>query len=153
MLESKSKTLYLKWLKLRRIMWITTAKCQICCLETCPLGYSDFHNLMGFTSKKMPRKNSLKCLLKKFFSWISHILRICILLLPNNTHICTPWPQNFFYFFFNIWVSKKRRILRWFQICGKNINKVYPEKVICQKLLQVSSIEEDKLQLCTLLFL
>ncbi len=36
-------------------------------------------------------------------------------------------------------------------ICGNNLNKVYLEKVICQKLLQVSSIEEDKLQLCTLL--
>jgi hypothetical protein len=28
---------------------------------------------------------------------------------------------------------------------------VYIEKVICQKLVQVSSIEEDKLQFCTLL--
>ncbi len=28
---------------------------------------------------------------------------------------------------------------------------MYPEKVICQKRLQASSIEEDKLQLCTLL--
>ncbi len=46
---------------------------------------------------------------------------------------------------------KKRRILRWFQICGKNLKKVYQEKVICQKLLQVSCIEEDKLQCCTLL--
>jgi hypothetical protein len=29
--------------------------------------------------------------------------------------------------------------------------KVYLGKVFCQKLLQVSSIEEDKLQFCTLL--
>ncbi len=34
---------------------------------------------------------------------------------------------------------------------GNNLKKVYLEKVICQKLVQVSSIEEDKLQLCTLL--
>jgi hypothetical protein len=27
---------------------------------------------------------------------------------------------------------------------------VHPEKVICQKLLQVTSIEEDKLKFCTL---
>ncbi len=58
---------------------------------------------------------------------------------------------HFFYFFFNIWVSKKRRILRWFPIRGNNLEKVYLEKVICQKLVQVSSIEEDKLQYCTLL--
>jgi hypothetical protein len=34
---------------------------------------------------------------------------------------------------------------------GNNLKKVNPEKVIFQKLLQVSSIEEDKLQFCTLL--
>ena len=34
---------------------------------------------------------------------------------------------------------------------GNNWKKVNPEKVICQKLLQVSSIEEDKLQFCKLL--
>ncbi len=40
---------------------------------------------------------------------------------------------------------KKQRILRRFQIRGNNLKKVYLEKVICQKLVQVSSIEEDKL--------
>ncbi len=40
-------------------------------LRTCPrvgwlLGYSDFHNLMGFTSKKMPN-NILKNVCKKVF--------------------------------------------------------------------------------------
>ena len=59
--------------------------------------------------------------------------------------------SKFFYFFFNIWVSKKRRILRWFQIRGNNLKKVSLEKVICQKLVQVSSIEDYKLQFCTLL--
>jgi hypothetical protein len=59
---------------------------------------------------------------------------------------------KFFYFFFNIWVSKKRRILRRFQIRGNNLKKVYLEKVICQKLVQVSSIEEYNLQFCTLSF-
>jgi hypothetical protein len=33
----------------------------------------------------------------------------------------------------------------------KECEKVYLEKVICQKFVQVSSIEEDKLQFCTLL--
>ena len=46
---------------------------------------------------------------------------------------------------------KKCRILRWFQIRGNNLKKVYLEKVICQKLLQISSREEFKLQFCTLL--
>ncbi len=46
--------------------------------------------------------------------------------------------------------TKKLRILRWFQIRGNNLKKVYLEKVICQKLVQVSSIEEYKLQFCTL---
>ena len=58
---------------------------------------------------------------------------------------------KFFYFFFNIWVSKKCRILRWFQIRGNNLKKVYQEKAICQKLLQVSSRVEYKLQFCTLI--
>ncbi len=68
-----------------------------------------------------------------------------------NVWPMTPWPQKNFIFFFNIWVSKKRRILCWFQNRENNLKKVYPEKVICQNLLQVSSIEEDKLQFCTLL--
>jgi hypothetical protein len=38
-----------------------------------------------------------------------------------------------------------------FQIRGNNLKKVYIEKVICQKLVQVRSIEEYKLQFCTLL--
>ncbi len=51
-----------------------------------------------------------------------------------------------FLFFFGIWVFKICRILRWFQICGNNWKKVYSEKVICQILLQVSSIEEENLR-------
>jgi hypothetical protein len=46
---------------------------------------------------------------------------------------------------------QKRRILRRFQIRGNNLKKMYLEKVICQKLTQVSSIKENKLQFCTLL--
>ncbi len=57
------------------------------------------------------------------------------------------------YFFFYIWVSKVLRILSWFQIRGHNWKKVYTEKVICKKLLQVSSIEEGTLQFCTLFLL
>jgi hypothetical protein len=38
-------------------------------------------------------------------------------------------------------MSIKNQNLRWFQIRGNNLKKVYLEKVICQTLLQVSSIE------------
>ena len=66
------------------------------------------------------------------------------------THICTQWPQIFFLLFFGIWVFKIRGILRWFQICGNNRKKIHPEKVLCQTLLQVSSIEEENLWFFTL---
>jgi len=90
-------------------------------------------------------------LLKKFFNWFSHFLRICIMLFLKILIYVLHDPKIFFYFFFNIWVFKKRRILRWFQIRGNILKKVYLEKVFCQKLLQVSSREEYKLQFCTLL--
>ncbi len=57
---------------------------------------------------------------------------------------------KFFKFFFWTLLSKIRRISRWFQICGKNWKKVHPEKVICKKLLQISSIEEENPKICTL---
>ncbi len=79
---------------------------------------------------------------------LSHFLRICILLVLTNTHICTQWPQNFLVLF-DIWVFQIRKILCWFQICGNNWKKVHPEKVRSQILLQVSSIEE-KLRFFTL---
>jgi len=81
-------------------------------------------------------------LLDKFFNWLSHFLRICILLVPNNTHIL----KNVI---FCIWVFKICRISCWFQIRGSNWKKVHPEKVICQKHLQVTGKKEDKLQFST----
>jgi hypothetical protein len=57
---------------------------------------------------------------------------------------------NFFLFFFGIWVFKICRILRWFQICGNNRKKIHPEKVICQTLLQVCSMEEENIWFSTL---
>ncbi len=89
-------------------------------------------------------------MLKKFFNLFSHFLRICILLFPKILIYVLHDPKNFLFFFY-IWVSKKRRILRRFKIRGNNLKKVYLEKVICQKMFQVSSIEEGKLQFCTLL--
>jgi hypothetical protein len=46
-------------------------------------GYSDFHNWTGFTSKKMLNNILKKCLLTNIFSWLSHFLRICILVVPK----------------------------------------------------------------------
>jgi hypothetical protein len=48
-----------------------------------------------------------------------------------------------------MWVFKILRLLRWFQICGNNWKKIQPENVLCQVLLQVSSIEEEKLRFFT----
>ncbi len=88
-------------------------------------------------------------MLNIFFNWLSHFLRICILLVLTYTHISTQWPQIFL-FFFGIWILKIWRILRWFQICGNNRKNIHPEKVICQTLLQFSCIEEENLWFFTL---
>ena len=48
-------------------------------------------------------------------------------------------------------IKKTQNFTLIFQIRGNNLKKVYLKKVICQKLVQVSSIEEDKLQFCTLI--
>ncbi len=55
-----------------------------------------------------------------------------------------PWPQNFLISFLTYEYQKNAEFYA-------DLKKVYLEKVICQKLVQVSSIEEYKLQLCTLL--
>ncbi len=58
------------------------------------IGYGDFHNLTGFTSKKMP--NSI---LKNvfFFNWLSHSLRMCNLQVPYSYMYSM---TQFFYFCF-----------------------------------------------------
>jgi hypothetical protein len=40
----------------------------------CRLGYSDFHNLVGFTSKKMPKIIFLKMFVKKVFQLVEPFL-------------------------------------------------------------------------------
>jgi hypothetical protein len=53
------------------------------------------------------RKKMQNHILKMFFNWFSHFLRICILLVPNNTlYICIPWPQIFVSDFFAYACSK-----------------------------------------------
>ncbi len=117
----------------------------------CTLGDSEFHNLMGFTSKKRP-KNILKNICeKKFFNWFSHFLRNCILIVPRNTHTVYVFndPKFFYISFFAYEYQKCVAFYADFKSV-KIIEKVHPEKVICLKLLQVSIIKEDKLQFCTL---
>jgi hypothetical protein len=58
---------------------------------------------------------------------------------------------NFCIFFFLHASNKNTQNFTLISNMWKYLEKVYLEKVICQILLQVSSIEEDKLQFCTLL--
>ncbi len=92
-----------------------------------------------------------KMFVKKVFQLVKPFLANLHYTISKKYLYMYSMTTKFFYFFFNIWVSKKRRILRWFQIRGNNLKKAYLEKVICQKLLQVSRREEYKLQFCTLL--
>ncbi len=89
-------------------------------------------------------------MLKKCFNWLSHFLQICILLVLRNTNICTQLPQNFFSSFLAYEYSKYAEFYADFksvEIIGK---KNHLENVLCQILLQVSSIKEEKLRFFTL---
>ncbi len=55
-----------------------------------------FSQLDEIHQQKDAKEYSQKCSLKKFFNWLSHFLRICILLVLTYTHICTQWPQKNF---------------------------------------------------------
>ena len=92
-----------------------------------------------------------KMFAKKVFQLVKPILANLHSTISKKYSYMYSMTPKFFYFFFNIWVSKNAKFLRWFQIRKNNLKKVYIEKVICQKLIQVSSIEEYKLQFCTLL--
>jgi len=90
------------------------------------LGNSDFHNLMGFTCKRMPN-NILKFSVQKVFQVETPFLanmhstssEKILIYVHNDPNFC-------------IWVSKTCRIVRWIQILGNNWKKVHMEKVICQ---------------------
>ncbi len=92
-----------------------------------------------------------KMFVRKVFQLVKPFLANLLYTISKKYSYMYSMTLKFFYLFFNICVSKKRRILRWFQIRGNNLKKVYLEKCICQKLLQVSSREEYKLQFWTLL--
>ena len=110
---------------------------------------------MIFTTWDSPAKRCQiifsKTFVKKVFQLVKPFLANLHSTISKKYSYMYYMTPKFFYFYFNIWVAKKRRILRWFQIRGNDLKKVYIEKVICQKLLQDSSMEEDKLQFCTLL--
>jgi len=56
-------------------------------LQECTLGYSDFHNLMGFTSKKIPNNTvCLKMFVKKVFQLVKPFLA--------NLHYPSCWAMN-----------------------------------------------------------
>ncbi len=89
---------------------------------------------------------------KKVFQLVEPFLANLQSTSSNKFSYMYSMTPKFLMFFFGIWVFKIRRILRWFQICVNNWKKVHTEKVICKILLQVSSIEEEKLRFFTLFF-
>ena len=91
-----------------------------------------------------------KIFVKKVFQLVKPFLANLHSTSSNIYSYMYSMTPKIFLFFFGIWVSKIRRILRWFQICGNNWEKIHPEKAICQTLLQVSSIEEENLWFFTL---
>jgi hypothetical protein len=91
-----------------------------------------------------------KMFVKKVFQWVRPFLANLHSSSSNIYSYVYSMTPKFFLFFFGIWVLKIRRILPWFQICRNNRKKIHPEKVICQTLLQVSSIEEENLWFFTL---
>ena len=93
-----------------------------------------------------------KMFVKKVFQLVKPFLANLYSTVSKKYSYMYSMTLKIFSFFFNIWISQKRRILRWFQIRENNLKKMYLENVICQKLVQVSSIEEYKLQFCTLLW-
>ena len=61
-------------------------------IRCCSLGYSDFNNLMGFTSKKLPYI-ILNNVYQNFFKRISHFLRICIIRFKNILIVYSMTPK------------------------------------------------------------
>jgi hypothetical protein len=94
------------------------------------ISYRDFHNLMGFTSKKMP--NNIKMFVKK----VSFLANFHSTSSKNYSYMHT-MTIKFFYFAFCILVSKICRILRWFKICGNNWKKVHPEKLFVKNFCKL----------------
>ena len=92
-----------------------------------------------------------KMFVKKVFQLVKPFLANLHSTISKKYSYMYSMTPKFSFFILNIWVSIKCRILLWFQIRGNNLKKMCLEKVIRQKLVQVSSIEEDKLQFCTLL--
>jgi hypothetical protein len=82
-------------------------------------------------------------MLKKFFNWLSHFLRICILLvltnMYSNMYSMTPKSVSSFLGYEYSKYAEFYADFKSVEIFGK---KIHPEKVLCQTLLQVSSIEE-----------
>ncbi len=108
-----------------------------------------FSQLDEIHQQKDVKLYSPKRLLKKFFNWLSHFLRICILLVLTYTHICTQWPQKFFCSFLAYEYPKFAEFYADFKSV-EIIGKKSTQKVICQTLLQVSSIKEENLWFFTL---
>ncbi len=62
--------------------------------KTCILGYSDFYNLMGFTSKQMPNNIIKNVCEKSFLNGLIHFLRICVILAELIRVLNMSYPQG-----------------------------------------------------------
>jgi hypothetical protein len=67
----------------------------------CSLGYSDFTNLMGFTSKKLPYIILNNVYLKSFFKELAISCEFVLKDLKIDS-LCTQGPQNLFFLLMSI---------------------------------------------------
>ncbi len=77
------------------------------------IGYTDFHNLTGFTSKRMPNIILKNVFLKKFYNRFSKFLRIRYryLIDPNESDTGVYVhndPKFFFLFFLNMRIKNSQ---------------------------------------------
>ncbi len=101
------KSVYVEWRRYKSVLAVTLQGWGGS--TRCTIGGFNVSNLMGIT-RYWQKNNFLlfaKCL--KMYSFF----RICILRLQK----VLLWPKKMFSWKISIWVSKRRRILCWFQIC------------------------------------
>jgi hypothetical protein len=106
--------------------------CHMLCLYS-SVGYSDFHNLMGFSPAKRCQIIVLNLFVKKVCQLVKPFLAILHFFSSNNfIFFACEYPKD----------AEFYEDLKSPAITGKKCS----QKVIYKKLLQVSCIEEDKLQ-------
>ncbi len=90
-----------------------------------------------------------KMFVKKVFQLVKPFLRIFIFLFPNNTHICTQWPQKFLNSFSAYEYPKYAEFHADFKSVDI-IEKSTPRKSYLPKTFASWLYRKDKIQFCTL---